>query len=285
MSNATLAAYGRLGADPREHETRKGGAMATAGLAVDVPDRTRDAEEGATETLWFSVAAFGRVAEDLARHAKGDPVSVSGRLQFSRYQARDGEERGRRSPSQRLHHCAGMHGGVLRLALSPRAPRSPLGTPPCTQQCFAVQKPRTHDLSRSNAPDVARRQPEARELPVGEPPADQAHHHLPPRLPVVGKAMVVQPRLQGLLTLKEDAIAAVGDGPGDRVGRAPAAPETVALDASAMHSNHGRKLRCRHDGTGIEAHPPRVERSRRTEREGGQHGDWQREREATGGKS
>ena len=93
MSNATLAAYGRLGSDPREHETRKGGAMATASLAVNVPDRSRDADEGAEATLWLRVTAFGRVAESLARHAKGDPVSVSGRLQFSRYQARDGDER------------------------------------------------------------------------------------------------------------------------------------------------------------------------------------------------
>ena len=93
MSNATLAVYGRLGSDPREHETRKGGAMATASLAVNVPDRSQGAEDGATETLWLRVTAFGRVAESLARHAKGDPVSVSGRLQFSRYQAHDGDER------------------------------------------------------------------------------------------------------------------------------------------------------------------------------------------------
>ena len=93
MSNATLAVYGRLGSDPREHATRKGGAMATASLAVDVPDRTQGAEEGATETLWLRVTAFGRVAQDLAGHAKGDPVSVSGRLQFSRWTDRDGDER------------------------------------------------------------------------------------------------------------------------------------------------------------------------------------------------
>ena len=92
MSNATLAVYGRLGSDPREHETRKGGAMATASLAVDVPDRSREAEEGATETLWLRVTAFGRVAQDLAGHAKGDPVSVSGRLQFSRWTDRNGDE-------------------------------------------------------------------------------------------------------------------------------------------------------------------------------------------------
>ena len=93
MSNATLAVYGRLGSDPREHETRKGGAMATASLAVNVPDRSQGAEDGATETLWFNVVAFGRVAESLAQHAKGDPVSVSGRLQWSRWTDRDGDER------------------------------------------------------------------------------------------------------------------------------------------------------------------------------------------------
>jgi len=49
--------------------------------------------ETGEETLWLSVLAFGRVAEDPARHAKGDPVSVSGRLNLNRYQSRDGEAR------------------------------------------------------------------------------------------------------------------------------------------------------------------------------------------------
>ena len=93
MSNATLAVYGRLGSDPREHATRTGNAMTTASLAVDVPDRTQGAEEGATETLWLRVTAFGRVAESLAWHAKGDPVSVCGRLQFSRWRTHEGETR------------------------------------------------------------------------------------------------------------------------------------------------------------------------------------------------
>ena len=39
------------------------------------------------------MTAFGRVASDLAQHAKGDPVSVSGRLQWSRWTDRDGDER------------------------------------------------------------------------------------------------------------------------------------------------------------------------------------------------
>ena len=93
MSNATLALYGRLGTDPREHVTRKGGAMATASLAVDVPDRSREAEGGATATLWLRVTAFGRQADDLLTCVKGEALSVSGRLQCSQYTYRDGETR------------------------------------------------------------------------------------------------------------------------------------------------------------------------------------------------
>ena len=93
MSNATLAVYGRLGSDPREHETRKGGAMATASLAATLDCRVQGEPEPEDGTLWLNVVAFGRVAEDLCRCSKGDPVSVSGRLQLSRYVTRDGEER------------------------------------------------------------------------------------------------------------------------------------------------------------------------------------------------
>ena len=78
MSNATLAVYGRLGSDPREHETRKGGAMATASLAATLDCRVQGEPEPEDGTLWLNVVAFGRVAEDLCRCSKGDPVSVSG---------------------------------------------------------------------------------------------------------------------------------------------------------------------------------------------------------------
>ena len=42
--------------------------------------------------LWLTVLAFGRVADE-PRHSAGDPVSVSGRLQLSRYVTNDGEAR------------------------------------------------------------------------------------------------------------------------------------------------------------------------------------------------
>ena len=66
--------------------------MTAARPAVTVECRDGGGETG-EETLWLSVLAFGRVAEDLARSAKGEPVSVSGRVRLERYVVGDGEER------------------------------------------------------------------------------------------------------------------------------------------------------------------------------------------------
>lgn len=72
--SAALAAYGRLGADPRAVETRSGKAMTMATLAVDLG-------EADGPPLWLGIVAFGRLADELQRHRKGDMVSASGRLQ------------------------------------------------------------------------------------------------------------------------------------------------------------------------------------------------------------
>ena len=93
MSGASGAFYGRLGADPRAVETRTGTPMTVGSIAVELPDRSQGAEDGAAYTLWLNVCAFGRVADDFARCRKGQCVSVSGRLQFSRYRTRQGEPR------------------------------------------------------------------------------------------------------------------------------------------------------------------------------------------------
>ena len=73
---AQIAAYGRLGRDPRQHETKSGKPMASASLAVTVEARERGADD-AEGTLWLTVLAFGRVADELARHSAGDPVRGS----------------------------------------------------------------------------------------------------------------------------------------------------------------------------------------------------------------
>ncbi len=86
MIRASL--YGRLGGDPVERETRNGKAMVTGSLAVNAG--RPDADE---ETVWFSLAAFGRTADALARHAKGDLLATMGALHRTRFTGRDGQER------------------------------------------------------------------------------------------------------------------------------------------------------------------------------------------------
>lgn len=82
---AQLAAYGRLGGDPVERTAQSGKTWATASLAVNGGDDK--------PTLWVSVVAFDRAAQDLCRHAKGDHVSVSGRLQLNKWNDHEGKER------------------------------------------------------------------------------------------------------------------------------------------------------------------------------------------------
>ena len=80
--------YGRLGGDPVERNTRNGNVMMTVSLAVNAA--RHGAEE---ETVWISLAAFGRAAEALARHQKGDLLAAMGPLHRTRFTGRDGIER------------------------------------------------------------------------------------------------------------------------------------------------------------------------------------------------
>ncbi len=84
----TASVYGRLGADPVERQTKNGSLMVTGSLAVSAG--RPDAGE---ETVWFSLAAFGRTAETSARHAKGDLLAAMGPLYRTRFTGRDGQER------------------------------------------------------------------------------------------------------------------------------------------------------------------------------------------------
>ena len=81
------AVHGRLGADPKPIQTKTGKAMTTASLAVDVSQRDSEA------TIWLRLVTFGRLAEDLAKHRKGETLSASGRVELSRWMAEDNTAR------------------------------------------------------------------------------------------------------------------------------------------------------------------------------------------------
>ncbi|EPP1408409.1 single-stranded DNA-binding protein [Klebsiella oxytoca] len=87
---AQISAYGRLVADPETRTTGKGTSMAMARLAVSLPC---NAVESGEATLWLGVIAFGKQAEALAKHRKGDLVSVAGNMQLNQWMRQDGGTR------------------------------------------------------------------------------------------------------------------------------------------------------------------------------------------------
>ncbi len=84
---AQIAAYGRIAADIQTKTTNNGNNMAFTRMAVSLPCRT--AENGEA-VMWLGVTAFGKQADALAKHTKGDLVSVSGQLQINQWTGQDG---------------------------------------------------------------------------------------------------------------------------------------------------------------------------------------------------
>ncbi len=84
---AQIAAYGRIAADIQTKTTSNGNNMAFTRMAVSLPCRT--AENGEA-VMWLGVTAFGKQADALAKHTKGDLVSVSGQLQINQWTGQDG---------------------------------------------------------------------------------------------------------------------------------------------------------------------------------------------------
>lgn len=84
---AQISAYGRLVADPQTRTTNSGTSMAMGRLAVALPCNA--AAEGQA-TFWLGVIAFGKQADALARHVKGDMLSVSGAMQLNQWTGKDG---------------------------------------------------------------------------------------------------------------------------------------------------------------------------------------------------
>jgi single-stranded DNA-binding protein len=82
---AQISAYGRLVADPQTRITGKGTNMAMARLALPC-----NAADNGEATFWLGVIAFGKQADALAKHRKGDLVSVAGNMQLNQWTGQDG---------------------------------------------------------------------------------------------------------------------------------------------------------------------------------------------------
>jgi len=81
--------HGRAGQDPVRSTTQSGKEMTRLSIAADVAGWNAESDE----SLWVSILAFGRAAEDLARAGKGQMVTAQGRLTRGRYTGKDGTER------------------------------------------------------------------------------------------------------------------------------------------------------------------------------------------------
>lgn len=84
---AQMSVYGRLVADPQEKQTQSGKAITTGKMAVTLPAKNGE------RTLWLSLVAFGKQAELLAHHKKGDMISASGNMTANVWTDSTGVER------------------------------------------------------------------------------------------------------------------------------------------------------------------------------------------------
>ncbi|MCV7757218.1 single-stranded DNA-binding protein, partial [Pluralibacter gergoviae] len=67
--------------------TNSGTSMTMARLAVALPC---NAAENGEATFWLGVIAFGKQADALAKHQKGELVSVAGNMQLNQWTGKDG---------------------------------------------------------------------------------------------------------------------------------------------------------------------------------------------------
>jgi single-strand DNA-binding protein len=81
--------HGRAGNDPLQSTTKSGKAMTRCSVAVNAAGFNAETEE----TVWITILAFSRSAEDLARAAKGQMVTAQGKLTRGRFTGKDGLER------------------------------------------------------------------------------------------------------------------------------------------------------------------------------------------------
>ena len=84
---AQISAYGRLVAALKTRTTANGKSMAMARLAVALPFHTAQNNEA---TYWLGIVAFGTQADTLAKHQKGDMISIAGNMQLNQWSGQEG---------------------------------------------------------------------------------------------------------------------------------------------------------------------------------------------------
>ncbi len=92
MSINKVILVGNLGADPEVRYTSDELAVCNFSIATEFPRRNEDGEIE-RETLWHSIACFGKLAENAAKHLKkGRQVYLEGSLVPNIWEGKDGKK-------------------------------------------------------------------------------------------------------------------------------------------------------------------------------------------------
>ena len=93
MTMNKMMVIGNLGRDPEMRYTPNGQSVTSFTVATNRRYTTADGESR-EETEWFSISAWGRLAELCNQYlTKGQKVYVEGRLRSRSYETRDGQTR------------------------------------------------------------------------------------------------------------------------------------------------------------------------------------------------
>jgi len=90
--SSTVTIVGSLGRDPELRFTQSG--LGIVNFSVAVNRRKKVGDEWEDETCWFNVSAWRELAENVAASmSKGDRVIVTGHMQESSWEDKDGNKR------------------------------------------------------------------------------------------------------------------------------------------------------------------------------------------------
>lgn len=91
MSINRVVLIGRLTRDPELRNTNTGTSLAEFSIAVD---KTRKNDNGERDANFFRIKCFGRTADFVTQYlTKGRLVGIDGRLEWNKWQDRDGNNR------------------------------------------------------------------------------------------------------------------------------------------------------------------------------------------------
>jgi single-strand DNA-binding protein len=90
--STSISILGNIGGSVELKYTAQGTAIANFSIASNSTRKTKEGKKKITD--WFSVSAFGKQAETLAKYlTKGSQILVRGKLSLSPWQTREGEPR------------------------------------------------------------------------------------------------------------------------------------------------------------------------------------------------